>query len=105
MAAWFPVVVLCGARQVGKSTLLRHAFPDWPMQVFDPAIDVGNARADPDLFLDNHPSPVILDEIQFAPERVVRNGRAQLRQPRRLACGTGKCPFGNILPLGGRSRR
>ena len=43
---------------------------DWPVEVFDPAIDVGNARADPDLFLDNHPSPVILDEIQFAPELV-----------------------------------
>lgn len=66
----FPVVVLCGARQVGKSTLLRHTFPDWQMVVFDPAVDVGNAREDPDLFLDNHPSPVILDEIQFAPELV-----------------------------------
>jgi predicted AAA+ superfamily ATPase len=70
MLARFPVVIVCGARQVGKSTLLRHAFPDWPMVVFDPAMDVGNAREDPDLFLDNHPSPVILDEIQFAPELV-----------------------------------
>jgi hypothetical protein len=33
--------------------------------VFDPAQDIGNARQGPDLFLDNHPSPVILDEIQF----------------------------------------
>jgi predicted AAA+ superfamily ATPase len=31
---------------------------------------VGNARRDPDLFLDNHPAPVVLDEIQYAPELV-----------------------------------
>ncbi len=40
------------------------------MVVFDPSIDIGNARKDPDLFLDNHPAPVILDEIQYAPELV-----------------------------------
>lgn len=66
----FPVVVVCGARQVGKSTMLRHELPDWEMVVFDPATDVGNARQDPDLFLDNHPPPLILDEIQYAPELI-----------------------------------
>ncbi len=66
----FPVVVVSGARQVGKSTLLRHELPTWEMVVFDSATDVGNARQDPDLFLDNHPSPLILDEIQYAPELI-----------------------------------
>lgn len=66
----FPVVVVSGARQVGKSTLLQHTLPDWDVVVFDPAIDVGSARQDPDLFLENHPPPVVLDEIQFAPELV-----------------------------------
>ncbi len=66
----FPVVVLCGARQVGKTTLLRHTFPDWDYVVFDPSIDVENARSDPDLFLRNHRFPLILDEIQYAPEVV-----------------------------------
>ena len=70
LADYFPVVVLSGARQVGKSTLLRHLFPDLEAVVFDPAKDVGNARQDPDLFLDNHPAPIILDEIQYAPELV-----------------------------------
>lgn len=65
-----PVVVLSGARQVGKSTLLKHLFPDWRHVVFDPIIDIENARADPDLFLDNNPSPLILDEIQYCPELV-----------------------------------
>ena len=70
MVSHFPVVVVSGARQVGKSTLLEHLFPDYTMIVFDPSTDVGNARKDPDLFLDNHPGPLILDEIQYAPELV-----------------------------------
>ena len=70
LAETFPIVVVSGARQVGKSTLLRHLFPSMDAVVFDPVIDIGNARKDPDLFLDNHPSPLILDEIQYAPELV-----------------------------------
>ncbi|VAW75735.1 ATPase [hydrothermal vent metagenome] len=68
----FPVVVVSGARQVGKSTLLNHVFPaGTDCVVFDPVIDVENARQDPDLFLDNHPAtPLLLDEIQYAPELV-----------------------------------
>ena len=64
----FSVVVVSGARQVGKSTLLEHLFPQWKRVVFDPVIDVGNARTDPELFLKNHPVPLILDEIQYCPE-------------------------------------
>ena len=70
MVEHFAVVVVSGARQVGKSTLIQHTLPTWPCVVFDPTMDVGNARRDPDLFLDNHPPPIVLDEIQFAPELV-----------------------------------
>lgn len=66
----FPVVVLSGARQVGKSTLLTHAFPAYKQVTFDPAQDIGNARSDPELFLNSNPAPLILDEIQYAPELV-----------------------------------
>lgn len=68
--AAFRVVVLAGARQTGKTTLLRHLFPTWDFVTFDPVTDIENARAEPDLFLDNHPPPLILDEIQYAPELV-----------------------------------
>jgi uncharacterized protein len=64
------VVVVSGARQVGKTTLLAHAFPALDRITFDPSIDISNARRDPDLFLDTHPAPLILDEIQYAPELV-----------------------------------
>lgn len=79
----FRLVVLSGARQTGKTTLLRRLFPERDFITFDPVEDVEHARADPDFFLDNHPPPAIFDEIQYAPElvaalkrRVDRNGDA-----------------------------
>jgi len=66
----FPAVVICGARQVGKSTLIRHIYPEMDYVLFDSVQDIGRARSDPDYFLNNHPAPLILDEIQYAPELV-----------------------------------
>ncbi len=67
----FPVVVVTGARQVGKSTLLHHTVGRRAETVvFDPVADVEGAREDPDLFLENRSPPLILDEIQYAPEIV-----------------------------------
>ncbi len=63
MVQRFPPAIVCGARQVGKTTLVRHVVGDLGSPVFDPAADVGNARGDPDLFPDNHPAPVVRDEI------------------------------------------
>jgi uncharacterized protein len=70
MLQYFPVVVLSGARQTGKTTILRKMFPDIEYVVFDSVIDLENARRDPDLFLKNHSTPLLLDEIQYAPELV-----------------------------------
>lgn len=66
----FPAVVVTGARQVGKSTFLQNELPEAEYVVFDPVLDVENARQDPELFLENHRTPLILDEIQYAPEVV-----------------------------------
>lgn len=69
MVKHFPAVVVTGARQVGKSTLLKHVFgDDYDYIQFDPYVDIENSRTDPDLFLRNHPGRLILDEIQYAPE-------------------------------------
>jgi len=67
-AQLFKVVLVTGARQVGKSTLLNHLFPEHKAIAFDPIQDLHGARKDPDLFLDSFPAPIILDEIQYAPE-------------------------------------
>jgi predicted AAA+ superfamily ATPase len=62
------VILITGARQVGKSTLLRHCLPDLPHITFDPIQDFYNVREDPGLFLSQFQGPLILDEIQFYPE-------------------------------------
>jgi len=65
----FPVVSVLGARQVGKSTLIEHLFgSEYDIVVFDPVQDIQQARAEPDLFLANHPGKLFLDEVQYAPE-------------------------------------
>ena len=84
LASAFPAVVVGGARQVGKTTLLRHIFPDHDYVVFDASLDQENARREPDLFLKNHPPPVILDEIQYAPEVVAAIKRQIDRSPQQM---------------------
>ncbi len=67
-AKHFKAILLLGARQTGKSTLLRNILPDSKMIVFDPIQDLYDVRKDPDKFLDLFPAPLILDEVQFVPE-------------------------------------
>ena len=68
MAQSFKVILVVGARQVGKSTLLKNAFPHATHITFDPLEDVHHARKDPAFFFQKFPKPLILDEIQYAPE-------------------------------------
>ena len=64
------VVLVTGARQTGKSTLLKHVYPGFRNITFDAFTDSYGARKDPDLFLNSFPAPLILDEIQYAPELI-----------------------------------
>ncbi len=65
----FPAVVLTGPRQSGKTTVLRHAFGDRCGYVSLEPPDVRAAASiDPRGFLELNPPPVILDEIQYAPD-------------------------------------
>lgn len=47
---------------------MAHLFPHIKNFIFDPIQDLYNARQAPDLFLQNFPRPIILDEIQYVPE-------------------------------------
>ena len=67
-AGHFKAVLIAGARQVGKSTLLQRMYPKVRTFVFDPLQDLFGVRRDPDLFLDTFAPPLILDEIQYVPE-------------------------------------
>lgn len=66
--AYSKAILLVGARQTGKTTLLKHLFPKMRIVTFDPLLDVMQARSNPDLFLDSISTPIILDEVQYAPE-------------------------------------
>ena len=67
LARHFPAVVVSGARQTGKTTLLRHCFPDHNYISLDLPSKAEQAERDPGSFLDDHPAPVIIDEVQYAP--------------------------------------
>lgn len=63
-----PVLLVTGARQVGKTTLLRHASTRRRTYVtLDDPLVLRLAREDPALFLQRFPPPVFIDEIQYAP--------------------------------------
>ena len=65
----FPAVVLTGPRQAGKSTLLKHVFgADAGYVSLEPPDVRMAAVADPRGFLATYPPPVIVDEVQYAPE-------------------------------------
>ncbi len=65
----FPVLMLSGARQVGKTTFLRHlSEPDRTYVTLDDPLVQSLAKEDPALFMQRYPPPVLIDEIQYAPE-------------------------------------
>ena len=67
LAAHFPAVVVTGARQAGKTTLMRATFPDHHYVSLDLPTTADQAERNPDLFLHHHPAPVLIDEVQYAP--------------------------------------
>ena len=64
-----PVLLVTGARQVGKTTLLRHLGGQERAYVtLDDPLVLNLARQDPALFMQRFLAPVLIDEIQYAPE-------------------------------------
>lgn len=69
VSASFPALLLTGPRQVGKTTLLEAcAEPGRGYVTLDDLDQRALAQADPALFLQRHPPPVIIDEVQYAPQ-------------------------------------
>ncbi len=65
----FPVLLVTGPRQVGKTTFLQHLCTKRQRYVsLDDPLVRRLAKEDPALFLQRFPPPVVIDEIQYAPE-------------------------------------
>lgn len=66
----YPVVLVTGPRQVGKTTMLQKlmAGTDRGYVTLDDLNERNIAKTDPELFLQLHKPPVLIDEVQYAPE-------------------------------------
>jgi predicted AAA+ superfamily ATPase len=68
-SAQFKVLMVTGARQVGKTHLLRAlAGPERDYVTLDDPLQLRLAREDPALFLQAHKPPVLIDELEYAPQ-------------------------------------
>ena len=66
----YPVVLVTGPRQVGKTTMLQKLMEgtDRSYVSLDDLNERNLAKTDPELFLQLHKPPVLIDEVQYAPE-------------------------------------
>ena len=64
----FPAVLVTGPRQVGKTSLLRHLGAERSYVTLDDPLIRDLAKREPALFLQRFRPPLIIDEIQYAPE-------------------------------------
>jgi len=65
----YSAVIITGPRQVGKTTTLRRLLDEGRRFVsLDDKENRQLAQLDPEMFLSLHPAPVIIDEVQYAPE-------------------------------------
>jgi predicted AAA+ superfamily ATPase len=67
LARFFPTIVVSGARQSGKTFLVKKMFPRHHYVSLDlPSVAEQAERSAP-AFLREHPQPVVIDEVQYAP--------------------------------------
>ncbi len=77
----FPCVVVLGARQIGKSTLLKQTWPTATLFDLEKIQDLERIQEDPSFFLDQLKEPTLIDEAQLSPE-LFRALRVKIDQDR-----------------------
>lgn len=64
----FPVVLISGPRWVGKTTMLKKVCHTYNYCTFDDLLILKQAIEETNLFLMNNEPPLLIDEVQYAPE-------------------------------------
>src|SRR3989338_10397115 len=64
----FPVVLVAGPRQSGKTTLVRAELPSWRYLDLENPTDLDLLTSDPEGFLAANPGNLIIDEAQLWPQ-------------------------------------
>lgn len=64
----YSCILITGPRQVGKSTMLEHIDLKRSRVTLDDLQERNLARTDPEMFLKLHKTPILIDEVQYAPE-------------------------------------
>ena len=66
----YPVILVTGPRQVGKTTMLQKLMEGTQRGYvsLDDLSERNLAKSDPELFLQLHKPPILIDEVQYAPE-------------------------------------
>lgn len=86
LAVYYPVITMSGARQTGKTTLIKDAFPGFNYVSLDLPSTAAMAENNPDDFFRTYGTPLIIDEVQYAPalfrhiKRVVDEERHKMGQ-------------------------
>jgi uncharacterized protein len=62
------VVVLTGARQTGKTSTFLRLFPKHAFVSLDLPVEAEQGEKGPGIFLQRHPPPVLINEVQYAPD-------------------------------------
>lgn len=64
----YACILISGPRQVGKSTMLEHIDANRNKVSLDDLLERNLAKTDPEMFLKLHKPPLLIDEVQYAPE-------------------------------------
>ena len=90
----FKCVLVTGARQTGKSTMLQRLFPDLNYVTLDDDFVKDQANLNPHFFMEMNPPPAIIDEIQKAPSLFpLVKIRCDSTNEKGLYCLSGSQPF------------
>ena len=90
----FKCVLITGARQTGKSTLVRHLYSGMKEVTFDDPFVEEQARNNPEMFMSLNQPPVFFDEIQYVPSlfRFIKQS-CDHNDAKGLFCLSGSQPF------------